>query len=239
MLGIAAPRDGDALAAAAGQALELCAQLESAPAADRPPDAALLKAVAQVVAAMGRWAQAPDAPDQAARDGLLAGGLEIASFLDDPRPAVAGLARLFQAACYRRAGRAGRAIEVLGATDEARGATSEAPGVYPYEVFAGTEHARALLDQGNFVAAAALSLKLEAGAAVRVPIEHRTAAAHTFRGLRLSIMRGWAEHLRKQPDAAGADRAEAHARRLARSFNAAGAVPLYRFGRVMPEKQAP
>ncbi|MCK6484929.1 MAG: hypothetical protein L6R00_12440 [Phycisphaerae bacterium] len=238
--GIASPEDGRTLTANAEEARRLLAarpvsQPASAPANTTDntepsiaDDAEYLAALADALAAVGESPSIDASADEAVRGRLTAAATIIAPYLDDARPAAAGLARLLQATCYRRAGRADRATEVLG--------TGGGPdAILPYEVFARLEYCRALADQGYHVAALALAARLETGASVRIPLEHRTAAVQSFRKLRMELWRAWSEQLRAGDDAELVNRAKAQRDRLAKSFNTRGPVLLYRFGQLLPQ----
>lgn len=238
--GIAAPEDGRTLIANANEARRLLAARPATQPASAPDDAAeqaepelaedeeYLAALADVLVAVGESPTIDGSTDEGVRGRLTAAATIIAPYLDDPRPAAAGLARLLQATCYRRAGRPDRALEVLG--------TGGGPdAVLPYEVFARLEYCRALADRRHYVAALALAARLETGASVRIPLEHRTAAVQSFRKLRMELWRAWSGELRAGDDAELVNRAQAQRDRLAKSFNTRGPVLVYRFGQLLPQ----
>lgn len=243
LLGIAEPRDAALLTKTAAQ---VAALLHPAPASQPTKDAgdtraaepsaetALLDAVAQAYSAIGHVPNANPRTTETAREALLDAGRALAPYLDDPRSDVAALARLLQGACYRRANRPDRAVQVLGGAGR--------PGAaLPYEVFARMEHCRALADQHYYVAAMALAVRHEAHCNAWIPVAHRTAAAHGFRRLRIVLLDEWARQA-AQPQSrpagpvARADAIDGHAEKLLQSFGSAGPVALYRFGHVLPDQ---
>lgn len=234
LLQIAEPADGSQLAESAeavarlirGTPAPASAASSSAsepPAPDRDPE--FIAAVAEVLAALGQAAAQPEGDESRAR--LLETCPRIAPYLDDSREPAAGLARLLQAACYRRAGRAERATELVG---PAGSLESDAA----CELFLGAEYCRALADRRHYVAAAAVAARLEGTAATRVAVEHRTTAAHLVRSVRLAIARARAAELRAQGASDVLVEADDHVSRLERSFGGTMPVALYRLGEIVP-----
>jgi len=234
LLEIPQPQDGESLEQAAGKAARLLSKLPEAGKASSAPndlpvasdDPELLAAVAAVLESLGRAAATGAAPSKESRDGLLGVCPRIAPYLDDPRATASDLARLLQATCYRRAGRPERAAELLGSVNELGGDP-------PYDLYLGAEHCRALADREYYVAAATLAARLEVTLASRVPVEHRTTAAHLLRSLRLGIARSRLAQAEKQGATEIADTTRAQVDRLERSFGGQEAVALYRLGAVV------
>lgn len=234
LLQIAEPADGSQLAESADAVARLIrGAAANSPASssassdplppDRDPE--FIAAVADVLAALGQAAAEPNSDEPRAR--LLEACPRIAPYLDDSREPAAALARLLQAACYRRAGRAERATELLGPASLLE---SDAA----CELFLGAEYCRALADRRHYVAAAAVAARLEATAATRVAVEHRTTAAHLVRSVRLAIARARAAELRAQAASDVLAEVEDHVSRLERSFGGTMPVALYRLGEIVP-----
>jgi len=236
MQGIATPEDGRTLIDTAQQARDLLSTLPAAASAESNAGPAILLDVdflagaARVYAALGA-ATDPAAPAKGqARHELMAAGGDIAAYVDDASPIVANWARLFQAACYRRAGRADRAIELLGPP-------GLQPGAAPFDVFARLEHCRALADSGMLVAADAMAIRLESRTAADVEMEHRTAITQSFRALRICVLNQW----KSRAGAGGREKVDElidqRIKRLQRSLSSDGPVALYRFGHTLPGGQ--
>ncbi|MFO0974630.1 MAG: hypothetical protein U1A27_14495 [Phycisphaerae bacterium] len=114
----------------------------------------------------------------------------LASLIDDGKPPVAAGARLWQAAAYRRAGRADRALQVL--------PLASAPmTVVPLDIFSRLERCRALADLGQPAAAIALLMQLDTDSRLgqALPNSERGAARHALALLHAQILDRWADSL--------------------------------------------
>lgn len=232
--GIDAEADRRLLRETADRAQQVLASVM--PAASAPTELHAIEAkrmlsMAMALAALGDVQGGLPASTRSSRDALLEACRALAPYLDDPQASMAGLARLLQGACYRRAGRADRAAEVLAV--ENRGGASPA-----LDMFTRIEHCRALSDMGQSAAALALAVRLEARSASNMPIMHRTAAAHGYRALRLHLLDVWAERLAAStnPDERRvAGKVLEDAARLRQSFGGTPTVALFRLGRMLPD----
>lgn len=129
-----------------------------------------------------------------ARDEMLAACAGLAAYFDDTRTGIAEAAKLWQGVAYRRAGKPGRALQVL------RPAIT-VPTPRRICFWARLERCRALGDHGDHAAALALSLRLSARVDAWFEEEDRSTrqqAADSVRWIRIELLRDWARHLEKE-----------------------------------------
>lgn len=131
---------------------------------------------------------------EASRKALTSACVELAIYTDDEDEGIAAAATLWQAAAYRRAGRADRTLQMmwpaLGRSDGS---------IIDY--FGRLERCRALADAERYVAAITLSIKIEGKVdewMIDTPREVRLAARQTARETRAAIYRRWSAALAKQ-----------------------------------------
>ena len=152
----------------------------------------------------------------------------LAVFVDDSNPGVAESAKLWQGVAYRRAGRAGRTLNLLrpaiGSLHSSR-----------VDFFTRMERCRALVDEGRFVAAESLAMRLEKRVNTWLLKEHDSArkrAAESLRRLRGVIYKRWASDLRSHGKE---DRAKAAEDAMRRILGDASSPPT--FDEVLPLDQ--
>jgi hypothetical protein len=237
LLNITGPDDAKTLSDAGKQAIALLAPFAENSSASGGEDSSadpvtayvrLLRATADVLVAIG-MCHGTTVADAATTSALFDAARSVAPYLDDPRPAVANVARLLQALCYRLAGRPDRAIEVLGPS-------GALPSAMPFEIFARVQYCRAMMDMGAFAPTIALALRLETGTTSRVEVEHRDAAVRLFRMLRRESYLLWKKALINQGDEPSAARCSQAARRLETALVAGqeGPVRLFRLESILP-----
>lgn len=131
----------------------------------------------------------------------------LALYVDDPVVGIAGAAKFWQGAAYRRAGRPERTLQLLRPAI-GTGASGRV------DFLMSVERCRALADLDRFPAALSLSLRVDAFVGQWFKDESeaiRSRAKQTLGWIRAKIYRRWAEVLRKQgkPDRARAAEVEA------------------------------
>lgn len=129
------------------------------------------------------------APSAAAADKLLQACRGLAGYIDAADPGLAASARLWQAAAYRRGGRADRALQLLPRVRTAARSI-------PYDYFSRLERCRALMDRGEYVAAAALSAQIGEEIDNWIPENQRDSARRANQALRAAALRRWSAALR-------------------------------------------
>lgn len=130
----------------------------------------------------------------ASRRALMSACIELAIYTDDPDPQIAAAAELWQAAAYRRAGRADRTLQMTWPP------LSRNAGTF-VDLYARLERSRALGDAGQYVAAIALATKIEGKIdewLIDQPREVRRAAKSSARRTRADLYRQWCAVLEKQ-----------------------------------------
>lgn len=152
------------------------------------------------------------APADPASDRLLQACRGLAGYVDAADTQLAASARLWQAAAYRRAGRPDRALQVLPRVRTTARAM-------PYDYFSRLERCRALMDRGEFVAAAALSLQIGEEIDNWVAEDQREPARRANLALRADALRRWSDDLK----AAGKTEAAADVTRDAESVDSQAA----------------
>ena len=165
----------------------------------------MLRAFADLFAALG----AADG-SQRATARLTDACIGLAVFVDDANLGIAESAKLWQGVAYRRAGRADRTLNLLrpaiGSLRSSR-----------VDFFTRMERCRALTDEGRFVAAQSLAMRLEKRVNTWLVKEDDSARKRAADGLRLlrgeSYMR-WAADLRKRGEEERAKGAEDEMRRV-------------------------
>ena len=165
----------------------------------------MLRAFGELFAAM-----ADDPSSEAGKTGLLSACNRLAVQLDSENPKVAGSAKLWMAVAYRMAGRADRAAQLV------RPMLGK-PGDPAIDLAARLQHCLAMGDQGEYVAALGLSLRLKARAERWFADEERVTrrrAMAAIRFTRVELLRGWAEKLRAADETGRAAAAQALADKL-------------------------
>jgi len=164
-----------------------------------------LRAFGELFAALGQGAG-----DEAARKKLLAACSRLAPSLDEPDAELVESAKLWLGFAYRRAGRPDRTLQVVRPIITAP--TSRRIGL-----LARLERCRALGETGRHAAGIALCERL----AVRVDAwlaredeATRTKASDSIRHVRMELLRGWADELRKAGEDDRAAAADAEAAKL-------------------------
>ena len=147
---------------------------------------------------------------QRATERLTDACIGLAVFVDDANLGIAESAKLWQGVAYRRAGRADRTLNLLrpaiGSLHSNR-----------VDFFTRTERCRALVDEGRFVAAQSLAMRLEKRVNIWLVKEDDSArkrAAESLRRLRGEIYKRWADDQRKRGEEDRAKAAEAEMRRI-------------------------
>ncbi|MCK6457619.1 MAG: hypothetical protein L6Q92_13950 [Phycisphaerae bacterium] len=172
-----------------------------------------------------------DADETSRAEALTHACRELAPLLDSTQPELAASARLWQAAAYRRAGRADRAMQVLPHT-------TITPKELPHDFFSRLERCRALGDQRQFTPAVALLIRLEAQIDSWIPADGQSAARHAAMLTREQLQRSWADALEHggNSDAAAKVRRDAEATRRQIDELSCG---LYRLGAAIGGIDAP
>jgi tetratricopeptide (TPR) repeat protein len=181
---------------------------------DVSPDAQLsIKERAELLDTFGKLFRAMTNSSMEAalsRDALLDACGDLAGYFDDPNDAVVESAKFWQGAAYRRAGRADRALAVL------RPAIA-APEARRLGLLGRLQRCLALGDKQNYDAAIALCLKLEARVDAwfedESPAEQKK-AQDSARWVRITLLRGWSEQLKKAGEAKHANELIAEADKL-------------------------
>lgn len=152
---------------------------------------AMARAFAAVFAAIAAadLPAAATSPSAESADRLLKACRGLAGYVDASDPGLASSARLWQAATYRRAGRADRTLQLLPRVRMPARAM-------PYDFFSRLERCRALMDRGEFVAAAALSAQIGEEIEAWTPEGQRDAARRANLAMRATALRRWSEALR-------------------------------------------
>ncbi|MCB9856734.1 MAG: hypothetical protein H6818_13725 [Phycisphaerales bacterium] len=147
----------------------------------------MLRAFGQVFRAI-----AADDESDASKEALMSACVELAIYADDPDDRVVAAAKLWQAAAYRRAGRADRTLQMM------RPALGAGIGSAA-EFYGRLERCHALADAGQFVAAIALVTKIEGKIddwMIESSQETRRQARHTARITRAVLYRRWSASLK-------------------------------------------
>ncbi len=138
-------------------------------------------------------AMATNDESESSKSALTSACIELAIYTDDPDQQIASAAKLWQAAAYRRAGRADRTLQMMWpALGRSTGSTTD--------FFGRLERCRALTDAGRYVAAAALTIKIE-GKIDEWMIDHsadvRRQARRTARVIRADVYDRWSNALKR------------------------------------------
>lgn len=147
----------------------------------------------ELLRAFGQMFRAIAAADdsEASKEALMSACVELAIYADDPNEQVVTAARLWQAAAYRRAGRADRTLQMM---RPSLGAGSGSA----VDFYGRLERCHALADAGRFVAAIALATKIEGKIdewMIESPQKTRLDARRTAQITRAELYRRWSASL--------------------------------------------